>query len=395
MELEKVLIKEFREAENLGPALIKLDKRRHIRYIHPQVNEVEDTILELLGIRFTKEEIEGENKDYPINLTDYLRTDRYLKSDKMVSMTPEAIEQFIQNIGSLIRGHIRDFEIHPEKEGNGNELSEPNGEKYHFHFYGIPSCTPEGEEIFEILITDQTGVTKFKREHEYINQQLGKVNEELERLANIGTEALGIAHDIKGPLTTLANFARRIGQYSDDERIMRYVGIIMDEAEGIQTLLQDLLDYTKPSMDKTDIDLNSVVRELCEDKKYNEIAKPKVNLDLSKENLVVNGNHRELYRVILNLVGNALQKKDVENIWINTYSEDDLLVLKVKDDGEMIKPEDKERIFNPFFTTKKRGTGLGLAICDRIIRSYGGGMESQSIPESTTFLFYLPLEKKV
>jgi signal transduction histidine kinase len=127
------------------------------------------------------------------------------------------------------------------------------------------------------------------------------------------------------------------------------------------------------------------------------------DLNLGKIEIV----SQEMARVFLNMVNNAChathEKKEdpdtdagyVPGIWLSTRREEDQIIVRIKDNGKGIPPHVRDKIFNPFFTTKPtdQGTGLGLALSNDIVREHGGAIEVDSEPgEYTEMAIRLPLE---
>ena len=107
-------------------------------------------------------------------------------------------------------------------------------------------------------------------------------------------------------------------------------------------------------------------------------------------------NPEQIKQAFLNLVLNALQAMpEGGTLTLAAEMEEDRLRLRFSDTGQGISPENLERVFNPFFTTRRNGTGLGLAITHRIIQGHGGRMEVESrVGEGTTFSVVLPVAKE-
>ena len=102
----------------------------------------------------------------------------------------------------------------------------------------------------------------------------------------------------------------------------------------------------------------------------------------------------QINQVFMNLLINASDAiPDHGEIRIKTSVEDQNVVISIQDTGRGIKPEDLDKIFDPFFTKKIGGTGLGLSISYRIIKDHGGKIEVESIPDKgTAFTIRLPIE---
>jgi two-component system sensor histidine kinase AtoS/two-component system sensor histidine kinase FlrB len=104
------------------------------------------------------------------------------------------------------------------------------------------------------------------------------------------------------------------------------------------------------------------------------------------------GDAELLKQAFLNIVINAMQASSAGgSIKTDLREEDAFVVLSVSDQGEGIRPEDREKIFDPFFSTKDKGTGLGLAITSKIVQGHGGYIKVASeVGQGSTFSIYLP-----
>ena len=103
----------------------------------------------------------------------------------------------------------------------------------------------------------------------------------------------------------------------------------------------------------------------------------------------------QLVQVFLNLILNAMDAtEEGGTIEIQTAIVDDLLRIDVRDDGQGISAENRDRVFSPYFTTKETGTGLGLFVCRNIVEENDGRIElSETSPKGTTFTVWLNLAK--
>ncbi len=372
MGIAKIIIDAFREHKsNYEPVLIGLNQRGNIYDINQIGENGENNLLKLLGLPFTKEEIIGSG-DYPINFIDYL------KKNEIPSMTPNAKQQLVQDIEDLITGKINSFEIHPEK-GNGKKPFEAEEKEFHLHFYGI-SGKVSGN--LSILIADQTEVTYFKRMYEHANNQL-------KRLADLGETIERIVHEIRNPLVTIGGFANSL-RTRVNKSLRPTVDIISEEVKRLEEVLKDASDYGKPlSIYKADVDLSLLVKRNYEKYGYSQLKQPEIRLELGK-NVNAKCDYDKICQVFLNLVKNAIEKESANKIAIRTYLKDKYAVFEVEDDGKEIHPDVKEKLFKPFFTTKKEGAGLGLAISHKIIDCHDGYIGVESQPKKTVFSVYLP-----
>ena len=108
--------------------------------------------------------------------------------------------------------------------------------------------------------------------------------------------------------------------------------------------------------------------------------------------MTLKGDGEQLKQVVLNLVLNAIQAMpDGGKIQLNARMEASELIIEVIDEGCGVAPEDLDRIFTPFFTTREKGTGLGLAVASQIVLQHGGMLEARLNPGGgMTFSIVIP-----
>jgi signal transduction histidine kinase len=178
------------------------------------------------------------------------------------------------------------------------------------------------------------------------------------------------------------------------ERTTRYLAVAKGEIGRLDYIITDFLQALRPTPPKFEAgDLNNVVRTTIE------LLRP----ELDNRRVVV---REELMRglpearfdpvqikqVLVNLMKNAMHALNPEGILtLATGMGPDAVWISVADNGAGIPPETLSRIFEPFYTTKRKGSGLGLMIVQRILRDHGGRMELTShVGKGTTFRFWIP-----
>ena len=125
----------------------------------------------------------------------------------------------------------------------------------------------------------------------------------------------------------------------------------------------------------------------------------KIHRDLSPDLPVVQADPDQMKRVVVNLIDNAaeaLEHSLRKEIWVSSAldSERDVVEITVADSGPGIPPEAKERLFLPYFSTKRTGTGLGLAIVNRIVTEHHGSIRAEeNLPTGSKFVIELPVER--
>ena len=207
-----------------------------------------------------------------------------------------------------------------------------------------------------------------------------------------------IAHEIKNPLTPIALCAERIGRQldrgigSDTARILRECSaIISTEVESVKALVDEFAQFSRfPAAQPVPSDLNDVV-ESALGVFAGRLDGIEVRKDLSPALPQVNIDREQFKRAVVNLVDNAaeaMQDSPVKGLSIRTSSPTpESVELLIADTGCGISPEDKEKLFLPYFSTKGRGTGLGLAIVNRIIADHNANIRVEdNTPAGARFI---------
>lgn len=204
-----------------------------------------------------------------------------------------------------------------------------------------------------------------------------------ERLAAIGGLAAGIAHEIRNPLASISGsieLLRSVRELDGDNR--QLMEIVLREVDRLNALVTEMLDYARPRPAMPGaVDLGSIVDEtvrvFAQDRSSPGVAVRAEGVDTE---VAIEADAAQLRQVIWNLLRNAAEASSAGGeIVVKLGGDERWAELHVEDTGVGIPPEDLERIFEPFFTSKTRGTGLGLATVHRIVTEHGGtvGIESQ------------------
>jgi len=227
--------------------------------------------------------------------------------------------------------------------------------------------------------------------------QILEIEEQLrhaDRLSALGELSAGMAHEIRNPLGSIRGTAEILkdGVPVDDPR-REFADILVREADRLNRVVQDFLDFASPAPPAhAEVDLAQTLREvLALTSRQAERAGVAVHMapfDLPP----VPADREQLKQVFLNLVLNAIQAMpDGGALEISGRTADGEVRIAFADNGRGIDAADLERIFSPFFTTRRDGTGLGLAITSRIVRSHCGRIEvSSEAGAGSCFSVYLP-----
>ena len=225
--------------------------------------------------------------------------------------------------------------------------------------------------------------------------------EQTHRVAAWREVARRIAHEVKNPLTPIQLSAQRLRKKyrhligpEDSKVFEECTNMIINQAEGLKRLVNEFSNYARmPSSNPVPDDINQIIEEAAG--LYKETGRNiKVIFNGSKDLPEINVDREQIKRVMINLLDNAIASSDASGQVIIDLSYDNELEavrIEVSDNGKGIPPENKMRLFEPYFSTKKHGTGLGLAIVNTIIRDHNGFIDVQdNKPNGTRFIIELP-----
>jgi len=216
-----------------------------------------------------------------------------------------------------------------------------------------------------------------------------------EHMKAVATLAAGLAHEIKNPLTSIKIFTEELDvRGSDPEFQKKFKRIVGGEVERIQQTVQQLLDFAKPDLPRLEqVEVTDILDEVL-DLLSSELANNQIKIIKTyKDSPAIHADRKHLKQVFLNLLLNSLQAIDKQGrIEVCVESNDNQLVVYIKDNGCGISKEGQSKVFDPFYTTKSDGTGLGLSVVRSIMREHGGEVSISSIPNcSTEFSLTFPI----
>ena len=212
--------------------------------------------------------------------------------------------------------------------------------------------------------------------------------------------AQGIAHEIKNPLTPIQLNTQRLKKkyYQSQDDFAKVfdesISIITKEIEGMKDLLNEFLRFSrmpapKPKISSLHEIINNILISYSEHEK-----KIRIKKDFDPDLNAMNIDPEQIRRVLINLFENATDALEEGGlVQIQTKILDDKKSVRIyfSDDGTGVSTTDREKLFLPHFTTKRRGSGLGLAIVNRIIIDHNGTIKAQdNHPRGTTFIIELP-----
>ncbi|MEO0282037.1 MAG: ATP-binding protein [candidate division WOR-3 bacterium] len=215
-----------------------------------------------------------------------------------------------------------------------------------------------------------------------------------DRLATIGQLVAGVAHEINEPLASILGFAQLIKKSDIPEQVRSDNEKIIKSALHAREIIKKLMFFAKQMPpQKVEVDLNETIKETVYFLESHLIRSSiELNLKLSPDIPKVVADPSQLYQVIVNLTVNAIQAIKGNGILkIETFSDEDYVYFTIEDNGIGMDKETMDKIFIPFFTTKKDGTGLGLSVVHGIITNHNGKIDVESEPgKGTKFTVKLP-----
>ncbi|MGO8988666.1 MAG: ATP-binding protein [bacterium] len=221
-----------------------------------------------------------------------------------------------------------------------------------------------------------------------------------DRLASLGTLTAGLAHEIRNPLVAIKTLTQLLPERLEDEEFRdQFLKIASGEVDRIATLVNELLDFARPSDPRLDFENINTILDGMILLVSTETKKKKVDILRSYADLPPAQIDREqIKQVFLNILLNAIQAtSDNGKITVKTRSfikpgGEPYIQVECTDTGCGIPPEHIEEIFNPFFTTKSTGSGLGLSISHQIIQEHRGYIDVESQwGRGSSFFINLPV----
>lgn len=210
-----------------------------------------------------------------------------------------------------------------------------------------------------------------------------------------------IAHEIKNPLTPIRLSAERLlkkwnDKADDFENVLnRSTKTIVQEVNSLRGLVDEFSRFGKmPKINIEPVSIKVIMDEVTE--LYGDLKDVELAVSITEDMPDIELDRKQIKMALINLIDNALQAK-TEKVWIDTYynADFDLIRIEVADGGTGINEEDKDKLFFPYFSTKKEGTGLGLAIVNSIISKHHGYIRVQdNEPRGTRFIIELPVTQK-
>ena len=225
-----------------------------------------------------------------------------------------------------------------------------------------------------------------------------------ESLASLTTLAAGVAHEIKNPLGSIGIhiqlIQKELAALADDERerIQGYIDVVNEEVNRLNKIVVDFLFAVRPmNVELEDEDMNSVLEDLLEFVRY-ELEENDIELeaDLQQDLPKVQLDDKYFKQAVMNIVKNALAAMPSGGtLRVKTHCRGDSVELIVEDTGEGMSEDVREKIFEPYFTTRDFGSGIGLTLVYKVVKEHMGEISVRSGEgEGTRFTLTFPIPQR-
>jgi two-component system, NtrC family, sensor histidine kinase PilS len=221
------------------------------------------------------------------------------------------------------------------------------------------------------------------------------------RLAFVGEMAAGLAHEIRNPLASISGPIQMLSKdLRLDETDRKLMQIILRGKDRLDGFVKDFLLLARPKpSERRDINVEVIIDDLLESLRFSPEWREDIEVIKNLCNQTsIYGNKAEIRQVIWNMISNAIQaipeggKLQIETRAIFNDTKE-YLEIRIIDNGCGIEEKNQDKVFEPFYTTKKNGTGLGLAIVNRIVESHMGKIRIKSKPgKGTDCIVLLPIK---
>ncbi|MGB9640281.1 MAG: cache domain-containing protein [Anaerolineales bacterium] len=221
-----------------------------------------------------------------------------------------------------------------------------------------------------------------------------------EKLASLGQLAAGVAHELNNPLATILLYADILQrELKEDNKHQEDLQTIVYESLRCKNIVAALLNFARQTqVNAQPTNLNQLIQDVVEvEKNHPRYQNIEIELNLDPELPQIQADQAQIREVLINLTNNAVDAmSEGGKLILRTYrASTDYVAFDVQDTGKGIPPENMNKLFTPFFTTKPigKGTGLGLAIIYGIVKMHRGQINVQSkLGQGTIFTILLPLK---
>jgi PAS domain S-box-containing protein len=203
-------------------------------------------------------------------------------------------------------------------------------------------------------------------------------------LAQLGQLAAVVAHEVRNPLAGLRASLQVIDRRISEARDRSAIAAMIQRIDGLNDKVEDLLLYARPKPPRVQsVDIKALMRDVATSAQIS-AGRADAPIEISGDDVQVNADPDMLRAALLNITLNACQAAGKKEIDVRISLDEGFCRIAVRDRGPGIPPDVRERVFEPFFTTRTNGTGLGLAIVKRMVELQDGAVTLQDRPDGGT-----------
>lgn len=219
-----------------------------------------------------------------------------------------------------------------------------------------------------------------------------------DKMQSLGKLSAGIAHELRNPLTSIKAFVDLIPLKFEDEAFREeLIKIVPKEINRLNDLVGSLLDYSKPKnpnpkkilLDDVLSDVLTLLRQKINEKK--------ILVTSNCTNVYLYADESQVKQILINIILNSIDAiEDNGKIHIEGSVSESKAFISIKDNGIGIPAEMKDKLFDPFYSSKKTSYGIGLSVTDRLVKENRGEIKVFSeVSKGTTFVIYMPIEPNI
>ena len=312
-----------------------------------------------------------------------------MSSKRILGLTPEKIWPNTIFFPDMIR---KSFQFVRTRIERGVEMGLINRDSVKVDCIFTPIVI--NDETKEIIV-ELVGVDTFVREMQEFNHQT------VQKVANESVQ--GMAHEIKNPLGGIRGAAQLMEKELDDESLLEYTKIIINESDRLRNFLDRMMAANTYPV-RSDTNIHEIIEYVISIIRVESSRNLNIEKDYDPSIPTINADREQLIQAVLNLLRNAVQATtNDERILLKTRIQRQITIqnklnklaiqLDIIDNGPGIPAEIESGAFYPMVTGHAEGTGLGLSIAQQLIQSHGGIINYERKENNTHFSILLPIER--
>ena len=368
--------------------------RQLVNHAPAGIYEVDFTKGKLVSVNDVMSEYTGYSKDELLNM------------NTLDFLTRESQEQMTDRITRLMNGEkIYDSIEYKGRKKDGREFWILVDARYFYDKNGRPTRAM-------VVAHDITDRKRAQEEKSRLEDQL----QQAQKMEAIGTLAGGIAHDFNNILSVIIGYTELILMNGNvHAEVRQNLKEIFNASKHARDMVKQILAFSRQSkQERKPIQAAHIVKEATKMLRASLPTTIVIKQQIEKDTGIIEADPTQIHQVLMNLCTNAAHAMDgkdgimqisLSNAELNQSAPEiapglkpgPYLKLSISDTGHGIAPENYEKIFDPYFTTKKKeeGTGLGLAVVQGIVKSHNGAVIVESeVGKGTVFHVYLPAIKR-